>query len=237
MQISTIPRLLSVFYAWITDYPVFPVPNHCYREDAGLWRMDGQIVRGEERKDENTPGPRAFKVLLQPPLIDGSTAASLNTALISGSKQNIWKASSCWVKPWQHCSLWSNNLFLCWFSSPFFLSSRLSIFCTCFFFCCPLFYVDIFVLLYTFPLCAPFVCLLCTQKIHHCHQAVRGPQAEKKQTCVRGHKEEKKWTRIKNRLEFLTVTTILQETHMNPRPSAEDASFQGPLSGTHPWFS
>lgn len=37
----------SIFYAWITADPVFPVPNHfvCYRRDAGLRRMDRQIKK------------------------------------------------------------------------------------------------------------------------------------------------------------------------------------------------
>lgn len=38
--------------------------------------------------------------------------------------------------------------------------------------------VNISAALFILPLCEPFVCLVCTQKIHHCHLTVQGSEEE-----------------------------------------------------------
>lgn len=97
--------------------------------------------------EENTPGLESFQslFLLQLPLIDSSNGTSLNTlTLISGSKQNISKASSCWVKTMKTLfpSLFKRSLLFFIFSLPLFcafslpgsfsvVSSSLSIYLLC----------------------------------------------------------------------------------------------------------
>lgn len=61
------------------------------------------------------------------------------------------------------------------------------------FFCSLLISVNIFALLFILPLFEPFVCLVCTQKIHHCSLIARGSDLKKNsEGPQRGEETEEK---------------------------------------------
>lgn len=188
---------------------------------TGLGKMDGQtdnVCWGKEGAKYSQAESFQSLFLLQHPLIDGSNDTSLNMALISGSKQRISKASSCWLKTMKApLSILFNILvslcFLQLFFFPFFCASPLP---GSFSVVPPLLRQYICFVVYL-PLSEPFVCLLCTQENPSLPSNSEGAARRKNRPInqVRGHKEEKKQPRemTKKRFEFLTVTIVWQKIH------------------------
>lgn len=123
MQISTIPLPLWLNYSlphFSCSQPLCLPQRRCRIREAG-WT--DSVCRGEEGGKHSRAESFQSLFFLQPPLIDGSNGTSLNTTLISGSKQNILKASSCRVKT---ANVFFPQLFdwpvFHWFSSVFFFS-------------------------------------------------------------------------------------------------------------------